>query len=321
MCTAATYKTADFYMGRTLDYERSFGDRIAVTPRNYPFRFHRLGTFSSHYAMLGMAAGVDSYPLYYEAFNEKGLGVCGLSFKYSTVYFPEQDGKDNLAQYELIPWLLGQCASVKEARVLLERMNLVDIPFQPGMSAARLHWLIADAEDCITVESVADGLRVYDNPAGVMTNEPPFPLQLFNLNNYRHLGNALPENTFGIPLDAYSRGMGGLGLPGDLSSQSRFVRAAFTRLQSLSGSTEEESVSQFFHILESVNQTRGLCRLDEGYEITIYTCCCNATRGIYYYTTYGNHQISAVDLHRENLEGSALVFYPLVTTQQIRFQN
>ena len=78
---------------------------------------------------------------------------------------------------------------------------------------------------------------------------------------------------------------------------------------------------QFFHILESVNQTRGLCRLDEGYEITIYTCCCNATRGIYYYTTYGNHQISAVDLHRENLDGSALVFYPLVTTQQIRFQN
>lgn len=80
-----------------------------------------------------------------------------------------------------------------------------------------------------------------------------------------------------------------------------------------SGSSEAESVGQFFHILHAVEQQRGCCELDGGkYEITLYTSCCNADRGIYYYTTYGNHQITAVDMHRENLDGDRLVRYPLV---------
>lgn len=116
--------------------------------------------------------------------------------------------------------------------------------------------------------------------------------------------------------------MGGLGLPGDLSSQSRFVRAAFVRLNSLSGDSEEESVSQFFHILGSVDQQRGCCEVGPGaYEYTIYTCCCNAEKGIYYYNCYNNHQISAVDMHRVNLDGRELIRYPLITGEQIRFQN
>ena len=80
MCTAATYQTRDFYMGRTLDYEFSYGDQITVTPRNYPFSFLHMPSLSHHYAMIGMACVMDDYPLYYEAFNEKGLGIAGLNF-------------------------------------------------------------------------------------------------------------------------------------------------------------------------------------------------------------------------------------------------
>ena len=113
-----------------------------------------------------------------------------------------------------------------------------------------------------------------------------------------------------------------MGLPGDLSSQSRFVRVAFVKMNSVSGDSEEESVSQFFHILGSVDQQRGCCELEEGkYEITIYTSCCNATKGIYYYTSYDNHQITAVDMHRENLDGEQLVRYPLIKEEQIKLQN
>ena len=116
--------------------------------------------------------------------------------------------------------------------------------------------------------------------------------------------------------------MGALGLPGDLSSQSRFVRAAFVRLNSRSGDSEEESVSQFFHILGSVDQQRGCCEVEPGaYEYTIYTSCCNTDKGIYYYTTYDNHQITAVDMRRAYLDSAELVRYPLVTGEQIRFQN
>ena len=171
---------------------------------------------------------------------------------------------------------------------------------------------------------MADGLHVWDNPAGVLTNNPPFDQQMFMLNNYMHLSPKQPENNFsnGIELNAYSRGMGALGLPGDLSSSSRFVRVAFTKVNAFSGESEEESVSQFFHILGSVDQQRGCCEVSDGkYEITLYTSCCNADKGIYYYTTYENHQITAVDMNRENLDGETLSRFPLVQGEQIRWEN
>ena len=178
-----------------------------------------------------------------------------------------------------------------------------------------LHWIIADADEAVTVESMKEGLKIYDNPAGVMTNNPPFDQQMFLLNNYRGLSPRQPENHFSekLPLECYSRGMGALGLPGDLSSASRFARVAFTKMNSVSGDSEEESVGQFFHILGSVEQQRGCCEVAEGkYEITIYTSCCNATKGIYYYTTYTNRQITAVDMHREDLDGRGLIHYPML---------
>ena len=113
-----------------------------------------------------------------------------------------------------------------------------------------------------------------------------------------------------------------MGLPGDLSSLSRFVKATFTKMNSLSGESESESISQFFHILGSVYQQRGCVHMGENqYEITIYSSCCNTDKGIYYYTTYENSQITGVDMHKENLDGSELVNYPLITGQQILMQN
>ena len=306
MCTAATYKTKDFYFGRTLDYEFSYGDEIIITPRNYPFVFRHTKTLENHYALIGMACCADNYPLYYDAINEKGLGMAGLNFVGNAAYADVKPGLDNIAQFEFIPWILSQCASVAEVRTLLARMNLVNTPFSKQFPLAQLHWIISDKEESITVESMSDGLHIYDNPVGVLTNNPPFPQQMFQLNNYMHLSPKQPANTFAddLALSAYSRGMGALGLPGDLSSASRFVRVAFTRMNARSGDSELESVSQFFHILGSVDQQRGCCEVAEGkYEITLYTSCCNADRGIYYYTTYDNHQITAVDMHHEDLDG------------------
>lgn len=324
MCTAVTYKTKDFYFGRTLDYEFSYGDEVVITPQNYPLSFRNMGTKESHYAMIGMAHVAEGYPLYYEAVNEKGLGMAGLNFVGNADYKEELAGKDNVTTFEFIPWVLSQCATVKETRALLDKINLVKTPFNEQLPVAQLHWMIADREETITVEAVREGVRIYDNPVGVLTNNPPFPEQLFQLNNYMYLSTKSPENLFSdkLPLKTYSRGMGALGLPGDLSSQSRFIRASFVRMNSVSGDSEEESVSQFFHILGAVDQQRGCCDVGEGkYEVTIYTCCCNADRGIYYYTTYDNHQITAVDMHKEDLEGSRLVRYGLIEGEQIRKQN
>ena len=324
MCTAATYKTKDFYFGRTLDYEFSYGEEITITPRNYKFNLKNMGIMETHYAMIGMAHIAENYPLYYDAINEKGLGMAGLNFVGNADYKEVIDGKDNITQFEFIPYILGKCASVKEARVLLGKINITNIPFNEKMTLAQLHWIIADKNEAITVESIKDGIKIYDNPVGVLTNNPPFDKQIFNLNNYMNLSPKSPKNNFSdkLNLNMYSRGMGSIGLPGDLSSQSRFVRVAFTKMNSVSGNDEKSSVSQFFHILSSVDQQRGCCQLDDDkYEITIYTCCCNTTKGIYYYTSYDNHQICAVDMHNENLDGDKLVRYPLITEGEIRAVN
>lgn len=209
-------------------------------------------------------------------------------------------------------------------RKLLERVSLANISFSKELPLTPLHWMISYKEESLVVESVQDGLHVYENPVGVLTNNPPFPMQLWNLSNYMYLSKETAENRFSgnLPLAVYSKGMGALGLPGDLSSASRFVRAAFVLHNSVCCEAEEESVGQFFHILTSVEQQKGCVRVKgEEYEITAYSCCCNAEKGIYYYTTYGNRQISAIDMKQENLEGTSVVSHSLVKNEQIYYQN
>lgn len=324
MCTAITYKTAGFYIGRNMDYEFSYGDEVVFTPRRFPFSFLHAGELPQHYAMLGMAHVADGRPLYYDAVNEAGLGVVGLSFKGSAVYHEARADCLNLALFEFIPWLLGAHASVKEARAALSRVNLIPTPFSPQLPSSPLHFLLADKEDCLVLEPMADGLRIHENPVGVLTNNPPFEMQMYGLSRYMGLSARQPENRFApkLPLHTFSRGMGALGLPGDLSSPSRFVRAVFTKMNSVSGDGEEESVNQFFHILGAAEQQRGCCEVENGkYEITLYSSCMSAGRGVYYYRTYGNHQITAVDMRREDPDGSELIRWPLVEGERILYQN
>ena len=325
MCTASNYITDDHYFGRNFDYEISYNERVTITPRNYKFEFRKIDAIESHYAIIGIAAGIDSYPLYYDACNEKGLAIAGLNFAGNAVYKEFDEDMVNVTPFELIPYLLGQAGDVAEARKLLSEINLVNINFADELPLSPLHWMLSDGNQAIVVEPLEDGLKIYDNPVGVLTNNPPFDKQLFYLNNYRNLSNRNPENTFGgdVDLDEYSRGMGGIGLPGDLSSASRIAKVAFTRANSYSGSDEASSVSQFFHILGSVEQQNGCTFIDDPnlYEYTIYTSCYNTNRSILYYRTYNNSQITAVDLNREDLDSAELINYLLINEEQFNFIN
>lgn len=324
MCTVATYHTKDHYFGRNLDLEYSYHETVTITPRQYPFEFRKMGRLDVHYAIIGMAYVVDGYPLYYDATNEKGLSMAGLNFPGYAEYQSADPEKENVSPFEFIPWILSQCATLQEVKEKLKVINLVKINFSEQLPLSPLHWMISDSTGSITVECTRSGMHVYENSVGILTNNPPFEYQLFNLNNYMHVTPKQPMNCFSdrIELEHYSLGMGGIGLPGDLSSSSRFVKAAFTRLNAISGDSESESISQFFHILDSVKQQRGCNEVREGeYEITLYTSCCNTTKGIYYYKTYENSQISAVNLFHENLESDKLVSYPLIQGQQICYQN
>lgn len=324
MCTAITYQTKDHYFGRNLDLEYSYQETVTITPRKYPFVFRNVGVLEQHYAMIGMAYVQDEYPLYYEAANEQGLAMAGLNFPGNAHYKAPVSGKDNITPFEFIPWILSRCAVLDQVRSLLKHLNLVDQCYSETIPLTPLHWIISDGEESITVESVKDGLKVYDNPVGVLTNNPEFDYHMKNLSNYTRLSSKQPTSFWGdgLELELYSRGMGALGLPGDWSSSSRFVRAAYVKYHAQSGDTELESVNQFFHMLSSVSHPRGCVEVrDDCYQITVYSCCCNLDKGIYYYSTYENAQITGIDMHLEDLEKYCLISYPLIMESQIQMQN
>ena len=324
MCTAISYKTKDHYFGRNLDLEYSYEESVTITPRNYPFIFRKEPTMEKHYALIGIAYIHSDYPLYYDAVNEEGLGMASLNFPGNAVYQSEKEEMHNITPFELIPWILGNCKNVQEAKELLKKTNLLKVSFHKDLPLTPLHFLISDKEESLVVEPMQEGIYMFDNPIKVLTNNPTFPFHLFHLNNYINLTRKEPVNRFAkeLPLEIYSRGMGSIGLPGDSSSTSRFVRAAFTKWNSIDGQNEHESVSQFFHILDSVKQYEGCVQVESGaYEYTVYSVCCNTNKGIYYYKTYHNSCINAVDMHHEDLEGQKVIAYPLQLEQEIHWVN
>ncbi len=325
MCTSIAMKRDHFYFGRNMDLQYEFGERIVITPCNYPFSFRKAGEMKSHYAMIGMATVMGGYPMYAEAANEKGLCIAGLNFPDNAYYSTVMDSsKANISPFELIPWLLGRCASLAEARKLLENTCLVAIPFSEKVPLATLHWHIADKTGSIVLEATACGMRIYENPVGIMTNNPPFEFHMQNLCQYMNLTPKQPDNCFHTVtgLKPFSLGQGSVGLPGDFSSPSRFVKASYLLLNSDCKKDDESSLTQFFHLLGSVSMVRGAVIVPDGrYEITTYSCCIDADRGIYYYTTYSNHQITAVSLRNVNLKCSKLIEFPLRKEQQIFREN
>lgn len=314
MCTAVSFKTKQHYFGRNLDLERGYGEGVVITPRNYPFSFRYVPSLEKHYALIGMAAVAEDYPLYFEAINEKGLSMAGLNFPKNAFYQEYAEGKENVAPFELIPYLLGNCENIEEVKASLENINVINYSFSDGLPVSPLHWLISDKEESVTLECTREGMKVYDNPFGVLTNNPTFDFHVINMNHYMGLHEGFTQNTVSskLTLENYSLGMGALGLPGDFSSSSRFVKTVFVKEKSVCDGSEKESVNQFFHILQAVAMPKGCVLAKNGeYEYTRYSCCCNTEEQIYYYTTYQNSMIRKVSMYEVDVEGAELYQYPV----------
>lgn len=311
------------YFGRNLDLEYDFGQQVVITPRNYEFSFSQEGQLKNHYAMIGMACVADNYPLYAEAINEKGLGMAGLHFALCGAYpSKREDAKHIVSPYEYISWVLAKCATLAEARALIEETTLSDVPFSEKIGLSKLHWMVSDASGSFVVEPLPDGLKIHDDPLGILTNDPVFDFQTTNLNYYLNLTADVPESRFGekAGLKPLGKGMGALGLPGDSSAVSRFVRIAFNSVNSECPEDKEAEITQFFHLLDSVASVRGPVRTETGAcFITRYSCC--MADGDYYFKTYENNQLTRISMSRTDLDASSLSCYTAGTPQQIREGN
>lgn len=319
MCTAIAFNKDGLYFGRNLDLYYHYNESVTVMPRDFNFKLKNGREIFCHLAMMGIATVSDGYPLYYDAVNEKGLCMAGLNFPDNAVYCGFDERKNNITPFELIPYILSRCENVDDAVSELKEINLWDISFSDGFKNTPLHWMLCDKDRCVVIEPMGDGLEIFENAVGVLTNNPTFDFHINNLVNYINLTPKYPKNRFCDKLDIapYSLGMGGIGLPGDMSSASRFVRAAFV----MQNSVCDDAMSQAFHILKAVEQPRGVTYTERGEcEYTLYTSVCDADRLVYYYTTYDG-TLCAVSMQNENLDSDKLVSYPLNTEKTVFFHN
>ena len=326
MCTAISYHAHEHYFGRTLDLEYGYEETVTITPRRHPLPFRLAGTMETHHAIIGIATvdRASGYPLYYDAANEHGLAIAALNFPEYAVYLPPHvPDRDCIAPFEIIPWVLGQCTSTAEAETLLKDCAIVEIAFSDTLPLTPLHWMIADKERSIVLEQTADGLRLMENPIGVLTNSPPFPAQMAHFRCFRNLSSETPSLPFApaLNLPPISRGLGAMGLPGDWSSPSRFVRAAFALGNAPVEENEFAAIEQFFHLTDSVSIPRGCVRVGEHFVTTRYTSCSSTAQGIYYWTTYDNRQIRSVELKKSDLRENRTISFPMHSARQIHRFN
>lgn len=324
MCTAFTLFKNRLYFGRNMDLDYSFNESVVVTPRHYSFLLKNGKRVKNTYAMVGMATVINGCPLYAEAINEKGVCLAGLNFPQNAAYGKKGNLNENsVAPFELFPILLGQCENIEQIKDILAKIDIVDVPFSPNLPNASLHWMASDRNNnCLVIECTKDGMAVYDNPLCILTNNPPFPFHLENVRQYLHLSSHNPETTEenGYRLDNFCEGAGGLGIPGDFSSPSRFAKVFFAKRYSACDNDEMSCVTQVFHILDSVAMIRGTVVTETGKnDITRYSCVMCSDDISYFYKTYDNNQISVVRLTEERMNAIKLSIFALPTQQQFVF--
>lgn len=315
MCTALWDHNAVSLFGRTFDFEISYEETIVITPQKYVFPFRYEKAIDNHFAMIGVACVRKGLPLYYDAVNDAGLAMASLHFPGYAHYQKVRSAPYNVASYELIWWILAQCRSVQEARSLLKETEIISDAADATLPATPLHWMIADEKECMVIEPLSGGLQLYDNPIGVMTNAPDFPYHITRLSDYIGLCAQPPINRLcpKVRLPDYTRGLGAMGLPGDWSSVSRFVRATYALQQTQTVKLrEEQRVEHFFHMMDAVAVPRGCVRTDEGYLIeTKYTSCMNLQSAEYYYTTYNCRAIRSVSMQKNHTLSDQLLAFPM----------
>lgn len=313
MCTCIMLKNKTTLFGRNMDNYFSFNEQIVIVPKNYNITFKNETNIESHYAIIGMGTIIDNYPLLADGANEKGLAIAALSFKDNAIYYKKEKDKINLAPYEMILYLLATCKNIKEVKSVLKRINIINEPFKKDVLLTDLHFMISDLNESIVIETTCEGMKIYDNPVNVLTNNPIFPYHLENLKNYMHL-NVNDSFNFlypSIELKSNSFGQGSFGIPGDYSSSSRFIKAVFVKENLLLTSDINDTINQFFKCLDSVSMVKGVVNTIYGFEYTRYTCCIDLNSLNYYYKTYDNSEVNIINLFNEDLNSKKLIAYKI----------
>lgn len=306
-CTDFQIKAKDgtVVIGRSMEFPIDLKSEICVVPRG-----------NGKYGYIG----INAFKLpgtYVEGFNEKGLSFDGLMFT-GAVYQPHVAGQsiplDNFAA-----WALGNFATVAEVKQALGTVKISDSS-NKKLKDMGMHVAFHDAAgQNLVVEFIGGKVNIYDNPLGVMTNRPEFPWQLTNLRNYVNLNAQDKDSRMlnGVKIEATGVGSGLLGLPGDWTPPSRFVRTAFCVDAALPAKNAKEAVNLAEHILNVVDIPKGVIKENtpvpfvKTYGYAQWVLIKDLTNKVLYYKTYDDTAWKAVDLKKFDLTGSAVKSLPI----------
>ena len=323
MCTSFTYEDADgkFFLSRTMDFGFELGGRPVVIPRQHHFNSDVAANgFAGPLGFVGAGRNVGQY-LTVDGVNEAGFAAATLYFTESKYSPAPLAGHVNLASHEMIPYLLGNMHSVSELRDRLATLNVVAVKNKfMGDIVVPLHWIVTDASgDCAVLEAEGEGLQLYDNPVGVMTNSPDFPWHVKNLKNFAQLQPTLAAGTkYGaLQADGFGAGTGAVGLPGDYTSVSRFVRMAFLREHAEKVHGQAAAVNTISHLLGSLDIPRGIkISADGSSDYTQYRGYMDMSRHAYFMQPYDDQTITKVALTEDLLNAAEQTEFPLAQAQQ-----
>ncbi|KXY29137.1 choloylglycine hydrolase [Bacillus cereus] len=328
MCTSLTLQTksGQHLFARTMDFALDFNQEVIIVPRRYQWNNITGETIKAKQAVVGMGINHQGRIILADGVNESGMTCATLYFPgFATYSNSIDDNKTNLAPFDFVAWSLTQFNSVEELKKSVDSISFLDVPLSVLGVTPPLHWILADKwGKCIVLEPTIEGLKMYDNPLGIMTNSPEFNWHLQNLRQYIGLKSQpyAPMKWGNLPLSAFGQGSGSMGLPGDFTPPSRFVRAAYSKQNIQGVDNEEEGISAVFHILSNCELPKGGVITEEGtIDNTIYTSAMCMESGIYYYHTYDCRQIIAIHLFNENLDTDEIKTYPFQRKQKIYYQN
>ncbi len=291
MCTCIYLKGKNNYFGRNMDIHYSFNEQIINVKKGKEFILKNSKILKIKYSLLGIGTIINNYPLFSDVMNEKGLAIAGLNFLDNAYYFEYKEDKINITPYELPLFLLGTCSNVEEVKNVLRNVNLLNEPFSNEVPLAYLHFMVSDLNKSIVIESTKEGLNVYDNDLNVLTNNPEFSYHKNNILNYLNLSIDDPINN---KFENISYGQGLIGLPGDYSSMSRFVKVYFVKENII---FNDNQINQFFYCLDSVFMPLGLVKAKDGFEYTRYQSCYDLKSGKMYYKSYSDRSIKCVSFY------------------------
>jgi choloylglycine hydrolase len=311
-CTggALTAKDGSVAVGRTLEFGKPLDSVLAVWPAGSEFTgVTPTGangiTWKSQYGFTGPTVATYHDQLL-DGINDQGLAVGLFYFPGFAQYAeatPENTAK-GLSPGQITAWILSHCANVAEVKEKIGQVAMLPVVLDVIGIVPDLHIKVQDPTGaCIVIEPRGGELKVYDNPVRVLTNSPEFPWHLTNLNNYLNITAGYPagKKIGDLSLAAFGMGGGAIGLPGDFTPPSRFVRMAFFLQNAEEQASSEQAVSTLFHFLNNFDIPPGAAMPPAGTsekypDYTSWTIVADLAKKHYHWKTFGNQNIRVIDL-------------------------